>query len=91
MRQTKLLATLALATVLLAACGGQQEQKAAQPAAQSAPQAAPTQAEVAAPAPAAPTEAPKAAEPAAPQPAAEAPGAAKVVAKPIFIDFYAPW
>ncbi len=75
MKQTKLWAALALATVLLAACGGQTATKTepAQPAAQvEAPQkAAPAPAQAAAP--------------------TEAPGAAKTVAKPLFIDFYAPW
>jgi thiol:disulfide interchange protein len=81
MKQTKLWAVLVLATALLAACGGQPETKAApaQPAAK-VEVAAPVQA-------AAPTEAPKAAA----QPAAEVAGASKTVAKPVFIDFYAPW
>ena len=90
MRQTKLLAVLALVSALLAACATPPETKTqpAQPAAKV---------EVAAPAtqPAAPTEAPKAqpatAAPAVAAPVAEAPGAAKTLAKPVFIDFYAPW
>ena len=77
MRKTKILAALA-AALLLAACGGQPEPK-AQPAQPAAKVEAPAQ-------PAAPAEAPAA------QPVAQpVEGASKVLAKPVFIDFYAPW